>query len=145
MKFRIFVRSIQKIKLLYQICKSITYVIKKGGTADNIRPFMVSFFCLWRNILREKLEYLLKYISNETLDNILSKKSTYVIDLVIKNRIDVNLNIRYLVKYGIYHIDKVVYDNLEDLTLPHNDFIKKIEELENKTSPNEVIMILENV
>ena len=94
--------------------------------------------------MKEKIEYLLKYVTNENFNNIL-KKDDYVLDLIAKNRIDVNLNIRYLLKYGIYNINKVIYDNLEDLTIPHNDFVKKIEKMEENLSHEEVIMILENV
>jgi len=95
--------------------------------------------------VKEKIEYLLKYISNDTFNKILNNKGDYILDKVIVNRIDVDLNIRYLKKYGVYDIDKVVYERLEELTLNHNDFIKKINDYEKKLTHEEVIMILENV
>ncbi|UKI26285.1 MAG: hypothetical protein L6V91_05540 [Bacilli bacterium] len=42
------------------------------------------------------------------------------------NYIDTDLNIKYLIKYGVKDIDKVVYDSLEELTISHNDYLKKI-------------------
>ena len=59
--------------------------------------------------------------------------------------IDTDLNIKYLIKYGIKDIDKVVYDMLEDLTISHNDFIKKIKDYEKNLSKEEVIMLIESV
>ncbi len=95
--------------------------------------------------MKEKLEYLLKYISNETFTKIINCKDSYVLDLAIKNRIDVELNIKFLKKYGIYDIDKVVYEQLLDLTLKHNDYLKKIEDYEKRLTKDEIIMILENI
>ena len=42
-------------------------------------------------------------------------------------------------------IDKIVYDSLEDLTISHNEYIKKIKDYEKKYSKEEVIMLLDNV
>ena len=42
-------------------------------------------------------------------------------------------------------IDKVVYDSLEELTISHNDYLKKIKEYEKKLTKEEVIMLLESV
>ena len=92
-----------------------------------------------------KIDYLLRYISNETYKKILNKKSSYILTLVEDNYIDTDLNIKYLIKYGVKNIDKVVYDSLEELTINHNDYIKKIKEYEIKLSKEEVIMLLENV
>ncbi len=92
-----------------------------------------------------KIDYLLRYISNETYKKILNKKSSYILTLVEDNYIDTDLNIKYLIKYGVKNIDKVVYDSLEELTINHNDYIKKIKEYEKKLSKEEVIMLLENV
>ncbi len=92
-----------------------------------------------------KIDYLLRYISNETYKKILNKKSSYILTLVEDNYIDTDLNIKYLIKYGVKNIDKVVYDSLEELTINHNNYIKKIKEYEKKLSKEEVIMLLENV
>lgn len=91
-----------------------------------------------------KIEYLLKYISNDTYKRILNK-SDYVKSRLEKNYIDVDLNIRYLIKYGVSNIDKVVYDLLEELLNSHNDFIKYINNYEKKLSKDEVIILLENM
>ena len=90
------------------------------------------------------IEYLLRYVSNDTYKKIL-KKNDYILNLLEETYIDTDLNIKYLIKYGIKDIDKVVYDMLEDLTISHNDFIKKIKEYEKKLSHEEVIMLIESV
>lgn len=91
-----------------------------------------------------KIEYLLKYVSNDTYKRI-NNKSDYFKERLEKNYIDVDLNIRYLIKYGISNIDKVVYDMLEEILDNHNDFIKYIKEYEKKFNHEEVIMLLENM
>ena len=92
-----------------------------------------------------KIDYLLRYVTNDTYKKILNKKSSYILTLVEDNYIDTDLNIKYLIKYGVKNIDKVVYDSLEELTINHNDYIKKIKDYEKKLSKEEVIMLLENV
>ena len=92
-----------------------------------------------------KIEYLLRYISNDTYKKILKNKNSYILKLVEDNYIDTDLNIKYLIKYGVKDIDKVVYDSLEELTLSHNEYLKKIKEYERKLTKEEVIMILESV
>ena len=92
-----------------------------------------------------KIDYLLRYVSNETYKKILNKKSSYILELVHDNYVDTDLNIKYLIKYGVKNIDKVVYDLLEELTMNHNDYIKKIKDYEKKLSKEEVIMLLENI
>ena len=76
---------------------------------------------------------------------ILKNKSNYILSLVEDNYIDTDLNIKYLIKYGVKNIDKIVYDSLEDLTISHNEYIKKIKDYEKKYSKEEVIMLLDNV
>ena len=95
--------------------------------------------------MKYKIDYLLRYISNETYKKILNKKSSYILTLAEDNYIDTDLNIKYLIKYGVKNIDKVVYDSLEELTINHNNYIKIIKEYEKKLSKEEVIMLLENI
>lgn len=92
-----------------------------------------------------KIEYLLRYISNDTYKKILKNKNSYILKLVEDNYIDTDLNIKYLIKYGVKDIDKVVYDSLEELTISHNEYLKKIKEYERKLTKEEVIMLLESV
>lgn len=91
------------------------------------------------------IEYLLKYISNDTYKNIIDKKGVYLLGLLEKNRIDVDLNIRYLIKYGVTKIDEVVLDRVEDLVNSHNDFIKTICEYEKRLGKVATINMLENL
>ena len=92
-----------------------------------------------------KIDYLLRYVTNDTYKKILNKKSSYILELVHDNYVDTDLNIKYLMKYGVKNIDKVVYDLLEELTMNHNDYINKIKDYEKKLSKEEVIMLLENI
>ena len=95
--------------------------------------------------MNRKIDYLLRYISNDTYKKIIDKKSDYVLKLVEDNYVDTDLNIKYLIKYGVKNIDKIVYESLEELTTSHNEYIKKIKDYEKKLSKEEVIMLLENV
>ena len=92
-----------------------------------------------------KIDYLLKYITNETYKKIISSKGEYILGLLENNRVDVDLNIRYLIKYGIKNIDNVIYDRLEDLVLENNDFIKKIDNYEKKLGKEGFINMIENI
>ena len=92
-----------------------------------------------------KIDYLLRYISNETYNKIITKKSDYILKLAEDNYIDTDLNIKYLIKYGVKNIDKMVYDSLEELTVNHNEYINKIKSYEERLSKEEVIILLENV
>ena len=92
-----------------------------------------------------KIEYLLRYISNDTYKKIITKKSDYILKLLEDNYVDVDLNIKYLIRYGIKNIDKVVYESLEDLAISHNEYIDKINEYEKKLSKEEIIMLIENI
>ena len=91
------------------------------------------------------IDYLLRYVSNDTYKKIISKKSNYILKLTEDNYVDTDLNIKYIIKYGVKDIDKVVYESLEDLTMNHNEYINKIKDYEKKLSKEEVIMLLENV
>lgn len=91
------------------------------------------------------IDYLLRYVSNDTYKMIVDKKNDYILKLLEDNYVDTDLNIKYLIKYGVKNIDKVVYESLEDLTTNHNEYIKKIKDYEKNLSKDEVIMLLENV
>lgn len=95
--------------------------------------------------MKYKIDYLLRYVSNDTFNKIRSEKNDYVLKLLQDNYIDVDLNIKYLIRYGISNIETVVYNWLEDLIINHNDFIKKIKDYEKKLTKEEVIMLFENV
>ena len=92
-----------------------------------------------------KIDYLLRYIGNDTYKKIISKKSNYILKLAEDNFVDTDLNIKYIIKYGVKNIDKVVYESLEDLTMNHNEYINKIKEYESNLSKEEIIMLLENI
>ncbi len=95
--------------------------------------------------MKKNTEYLLKYISNETYDKILKNTNAYILDNLETNRRDVELNIKYLIKYGIKNIDNVVYDRLEDLTLSHNKFISIMEKYEQSLGKDGFISMIENI
>lgn len=92
-----------------------------------------------------KIDYLLKYVSNATYKKIINNKGDYLLEDLEHNRVDVDLNIRYLIKYGIKNIDNVIYDRLDDLVLSHNIFIKKIEDYEKILGKDNFISMFENV
>ena len=92
-----------------------------------------------------KIDYLLKYVSNETYKKIINNKGDYLLEDLEHSRVDVDLNIRYLIKYGIKNIDNVIYDRLDDLVLSHNIFIKKIEDYEKTLGKDNFISMFENV
>lgn len=92
-----------------------------------------------------KIDYLLKYVSNETYKKIINNKGDYLLLDLEHNRVDVDLNIRYLIKYGIKNIDNVIYDRLDDLVLNHNSFIKKIEDYEKTLGKDNFISMFENI
>ncbi len=95
--------------------------------------------------MKKNTEYLLKYISNEIYDKILKNTNAYILDNLETNRRDVELNIKYLIKYGIKNIDNVVYDRLEDLTLSHNKFISIMEKYEQSLGKDGFISMIENI
>lgn len=94
--------------------------------------------------MKRETDYLLKYIRNDTYQKMLKKNRDYMIENIVDNRVDVDLNIRYLLRYGVKNIDLVVLERLDDLLLSHNDFIKKINDYEDKLTKSGVIDMLEN-
>ena len=91
------------------------------------------------------IEYLLKYISNDCYSRILNKTNEYILDSLVYSRVDVDLNIRYLIKHGVKNIDDVVYGRLEDLIMEHNEFIDKMNKYEHTLGYEGFISMIENV
>ena len=94
--------------------------------------------------MNRDIDYLLKYVSNDTFKDIKFNKSDYILDELEDNRVDVDLNIRYLIKYGIKNMDRVIYDRVEDLVISHNDFIDMINKYEYSLGKDGLIDMLEN-
>lgn len=95
--------------------------------------------------MKKNIEYLLKYISNEMYNKIQKNTNTYILENLETNRRDVELNIKYLIKYGIKNIDNVIYDRLEDLTLSHNKFINIMSSYEKSLGKDGFITMIENI
>ena len=94
---------------------------------------------MWYNI-----DYLLRYVSMDTYNKIINSNNDYVLGLLSDNYIDVNLNIKYLIKYGVSNIDKIVYNNINDFIVSHSEFINVIKNYEKSLSKDEIIMLYEN-
>lgn len=94
--------------------------------------------------MNRDIDYLLKYVSNDIFKDIKLNKSDYILDELEDNRVDVDLNIRYLIKYGIKNMDRVIYDRVEDLVISHNDFIDMINKYEYSLGKDGLIDMLEN-
>ena len=92
----------------------------------------------------ERPEYLLKYVSNHIYNKILNKNSDYIIESLVNNRVDVDLNIRYLLNLGVSNIEIVIYERLDDLLLDNNLFIKKMNDYEEKLTKDGLINMLDN-
>lgn len=92
----------------------------------------------------KETDYLLKYVTNETYQKILKKNHTYMIENLIDNRVDVDLNIRYLIKLGVKNIDRVVLERLDDLLLKNNEFESKMNGYINKLTKDGLIDMLDN-
>ena len=92
----------------------------------------------------ERPEYLLKYVSNESYNKILKKNGDYIIDNLVDNRVDVDLNIRYLFKLGVKNIDVILLERLDDILLSNNEFINKMDDYQEKLTKDGLISMLEN-
>lgn len=90
------------------------------------------------------IEYLHKYISNSTMKE-LENLDLYILEDLTHNYVDVDLNVKYLKKYGITNLDKVIPSMIEYLLLSHNDFINKIHNYEKSMTKEEVISLIENM
>lgn len=94
--------------------------------------------------MNKETEYLLRYVSNECYKKIITKNKNYLEDELINNRVDVELNIRYLIKLGVKNIDRVVLERLDDLLLLNNEFETKMHEYERNLTKDGLIDMLEN-
>ena len=81
----------------------------------------------------------------ENYNKIIKDNNEYILDIIKYNYVDVNLNIKYLINYGVSNIDKILPNIINDLILSHKDFEKKIEEYEKHLTKDEVIMLIENM
>ena len=90
------------------------------------------------------IDYLHRYVSMDTYNKIINSNNDYVLGLLSDNYIDVNLNIKYLIKYGVSNIDKIVYNNINDFIVSHSEFINVIKNYEKSLSKDEIIMLYEN-
>lgn len=94
--------------------------------------------------MKEGHEYLLKYVSNESYNKILKKNGDYIIESLVDNRVDVDLNIRYLLKLGVKNIDVILLERLDDILLSNNEFINKMDDYQEKLTKEGLISMLEN-
>ena len=94
--------------------------------------------------MQRETDYLLKYIKKDTYQKILIKNHCYMLEDLINNRVDVELNIRYLMRIGVKNIDQVLLERLDDLLLANREFIKKMDTYEEKLTKQGLIDMLEN-
>ena len=92
-----------------------------------------------------QIDYLLKYLSNDTFKKLKQNKGDYILEDLENNRVQVDLNIRFLIKYGVTNIDKVVYNWIEELLVSHNEFIDKVNKYEESLGKDGFIQMFENV
>ena len=90
------------------------------------------------------IEYLRKYVSNDIMKD-LENLDLYILEDLTHNYVDVDLNVKYLRKYGITNLETVIPNIIEYLLLSHNDFIKKIQKYEETMTKEEVISLIENM
>ena len=91
------------------------------------------------------IEYLLKYLSNEQLKELKDKGNYIILENLTDFRVTVEKNIRFLIKYGVKDIDKVVLKMLDEISLLENEFENKILDYEKNLSQEEVVHMLENM
>lgn len=95
--------------------------------------------------MKKNIDYLLRYLSMDSYNELLKNNNAYIIEQLSNNYIDVNLNIKYLIYYGVSNIDKVIPNIISDLLLSHKEFEKKIKNYEKTLSKDEVITLIENM
>ena len=94
--------------------------------------------------MEDKLNYLFKYISYASYEELIKSNNKYLLELLINNSRNVNLNCLYLIRYGVSDIEKVILTKTEDITKEHDEFIKDICSLEKELNKKEIIALYEN-
>lgn len=94
--------------------------------------------------MEDRLNYLFKYISYASYEELIKSNNKYLLELLINNSRNVNLNCLYLIKYGVSNIEKVILTKTEDITKDHDEFIKDIKSLEKELNKKEIIALYEN-
>ena len=94
--------------------------------------------------MEDKLNYLFKYISYTSYEELIKSNNKYLLELLINNSRNVNLNCLYLIRYGVSDIEKVILTKTEDITKDHDEFIKDICSLEKELNKKEIIALYEN-
>ena len=94
--------------------------------------------------MEDKLNYLFKYISYASYEELIKSNNKYLLELLINNSRNVNLNCLYLIRYGVSDIEKVILNKTEDITKDHDEFIKDIKSLEKELNKKEIIALYEN-
>lgn len=94
--------------------------------------------------MEDKLNYLFKYISYDSYEELIKSNNKYLLELLINNSRNVNLNCLYLIRYGVSDIEKVILTKTEDITKDHDEFIKDIKSLEKELNKKEIIALYEN-
>ena len=94
--------------------------------------------------MEDRLNYLFKYISYASYEELIKSNNKYLIELLINNSRNVNLNCLYLIRYGVSEIEKVILTKTEDITKEHDEFIKDIKSLEKELNKKEIIALYEN-
>lgn len=95
-------------------------------------------------VQNSNIDYLLRYISYHNYQKLIKNNNTYLLSLLEDNAYNINLNIKYLIKYGISDIEKAILNNIEALSKEHNSFINDITSLEEKLTKKEIIALFEN-
>ena len=94
--------------------------------------------------MEDKLNYLLKFISYDSYEELIKSNNKYLLELLINNSRNVKLNCLYLIRYGVSDIEKVILTKTEDITKEHDEFIKDICSLEKELNKKEIIALYEN-
>lgn len=94
--------------------------------------------------MEDRLNYLLKFISYASYEELIKSNNKYLLELLINNSRNVNLNCLYLIRYGVSDIEKVILTKTEDITKDHDEFIKDIKSLEKELNKKEIIALYEN-
>lgn len=94
--------------------------------------------------MEDRLNYLLKFISYDSYEELIKSNNKYLLELLVNNSRNVNLNCLYLIRYGVSDIEKVILTKTEDITKDHDEFIIDIKSLEKELNKKEIIALYEN-